>query len=92
MLIPSASILLTGALLTLVQAAINWYVWGVNLGSNSRLRQYAWPLTGLEFVNPGLSHLPAANQSIPSTAPFEPAQAKGAPMATDPDDVFKCVA
>jgi hypothetical protein len=92
MLIPSASIVLGGALLTAVLAAIDWYVWGVNLRSNPRLRQYAWLLTGVELVDLGINRLRAANQVVPPTAPFESAQAKGVPIATDPDDGFKRVA
>jgi hypothetical protein len=92
MLIPSAAILLGGALLTAVLVAIDWYVWGVNLGSNPRLRQYAWLLTGVELIDLGISRLLAANQVVLPTAAFESAQAKGVPISTDPDDGFKRVA
>jgi len=92
MLIPSAAILLGGALLTAVLVAIDWYVWGVNLGSNPRLRQYAWLLTGVELVDLGISRLHVANQVVLPTAAFESAQAKGVTIATDPDDGFKRVA
>jgi hypothetical protein len=86
MFIPSISILLGGALLTAVLAAIDWYVWGVNLGSNPRLRQYAWLPTGVELVDLGISRLLAAHQAVLPTASFESAQAKGVSIATDPDD------
>ena len=92
MLISSAVILLGGALLTAVMVTIDWYVWGVNLRSNPRIRQYAWLLTGVELVDLGLSRLRAANPAVLPAAPFESAQAKDVPVTTDPDDGFKRVA
>ncbi len=57
MLIPSTFVLLAGALLTAVLAAIDWYVWGLNLVSNPRQPRHVKPLTGLELVDWGLGRV-----------------------------------
>jgi hypothetical protein len=92
MLIPSTLTLLVGSLLIAVLAATDWYVWGSNLASNPRQPRRPQPLTGLELVDLALSRLIAVNEAILPKAAFERAQAKGTPVATDPDDGFKRVA
>jgi hypothetical protein len=87
MLIPSTLIVTVGALLTAVLAAIDWYVWGLNLATDPRQPRRPQPLTGLELIDLGLGRLIAANEAVLPTAAFESAQAK-----TDPGDGFRRVA
>jgi hypothetical protein len=92
MMIPSTLILLAGVLLIAVLAATDWYVWGLNLASNPRQPRLPQPLTGLELVDLALGRLIAVNEAVLPKAAFEHVQAKGTPVATDPDDGFKRVA
>jgi hypothetical protein len=92
MLIPSTLILLAGVLFIAVLAATDWYVWGLNLASNPRQPRRPQPLMGLELVDLALGRLIAVNEAVLPKAAFERAQAKGTPVATDPDDGFKRVA
>jgi hypothetical protein len=91
MLIPSTFVIAVGALLTAVLAAIDWYVWGLNLATNPRQPRRPQPLTGLELLDLGLGRLIAANEAALPTAPFG-SRDRHAPASTDPGDGFKRVA
>jgi hypothetical protein len=92
MLIPSTLVLFVGALLIAVLAASDWYIWGLNLVSNPRQPRHPQPLTGLELVDLALDRLIAVNEAVLPKAAFETARANSAPLAAEPDDVFKRVA
>ncbi|MBV8357329.1 MAG: hypothetical protein JO189_05260 [Deltaproteobacteria bacterium] len=92
MMIPSTIILFTAAVLIAVLAAVDWYVWGLNLVANPRQPRHPQPLTGLELVDLALARLIAANEAVLPKAVLETARANGAPVTTDPDDGFKRVA
>jgi hypothetical protein len=92
MLIPSSLALFVGLVVAGVVAAMDWYVWGLNLAVNPRQPRHPVPLTGLELVDLGLRRLIAANQAVLPRAAFGTVYAKGGPLATDPDDGFKRVA
>ncbi len=92
MLIPSSSILIAGALATAMLAAIDWYLWGLNLAVNPRQPRRPQPLTGLELIDLGLARLVASNRAVLPKAAFEAGQGHSTPLAKDPDDGFKRVA
>ena len=92
MMIPSTVVLFVGALATAAVAAIDWFVWGLNLASNPRQSRHPKPLTGLELVDLGLGRLIAANEAVLPKAAFESAQADGAVFTRDWDDGYKRVA
>jgi hypothetical protein len=91
MLIPSSLVVLAGALSIAALAAMDWYVWGLNLTVNPRQPRRPQPLTGLELVDLGLGRLTAANQAVLPKAVLE-ARRGSRRLATDPDDGFKRVA
>jgi hypothetical protein len=92
MLTPSTLVLFTGALLIAVLAAVDWYVWGLNLSSNPRQPRQAQPLTGLQLLDLALGRLVAVNEAVLPRAALERVRTNAAPLATDPDDGFKRVA
>jgi hypothetical protein len=92
MLMPSTFVVLTGVLLAAVAAALDWYVWGLNLASNPRQPHSVQPMTGLELLDLGLGRLIAFHRAILPKAAFASAHANNPPIATDPDDGFKRVA
>ena len=92
MLVPSTLALFGGLLLIGMLAAMDWFVWGLNLAVDPRQPRNPVPLTGLELVDLGLGRLIAANQAVLPRAALGAARANGGPVATDPDDGFKRVA
>lgn len=91
MLIPSTVALFVGLFLVGMLAAMDWFVWGLNLAVNPRLPRHPVPLTGLELIDLGLGRLIAANSAVLPRAALGVARAQR-PLATDPDDGFKRVA
>jgi hypothetical protein len=91
MLVPSSLALFVGLLLVGVLAAMDWFIWGLNLTVNPRQPRRPVPLTGLELVDLGLRRLIAANQAVLPRAALGASHANGR-LATDPDDGFKRVA
>jgi hypothetical protein len=90
-MIPSTLSLFVGLLLVGVLAAMDWYLWGLNLAINPRQPRNPVPLTGLELVDLGLRRLIATNQAVLPRAALGAAHANG-PLAANPDDGFKRVA
>ena len=90
MLIPSSWALFGGLVLLGALAAMDWFIWSLNLAVHPRQPRHPVPLTGLELVDLGLRRLIAVNEAVLPRAAF--ARAKGRPLATDPDDGFKRVA
>jgi hypothetical protein len=92
MLIPSTLVLFIGALAIAMVAATDWYVWGLTMTTNPRQPRRPVPLTGLELVDLALGRLIAVHEATLPKAALALARAKGARVATDPDDGFKRVA
>jgi hypothetical protein len=92
MLVPSTFVLFVGAFAVALLIAADWYVWGLNMTTSPRETRRPQPLTGIELVDLALGRLIAANEATLPKAAFATARAKGARLATDPDDGFKRVA
>jgi hypothetical protein len=92
MLIPSTLLAFVGTLVIAVVAAVDWYVWGLNLAINPRQPRHPQPLTGLELVDLGLARLIAANRAVLPRAALEATRANSVSIAAGPDDGFKRVA
>jgi hypothetical protein len=92
MLIPSTLFVVVGALFTATIAALDWYVWGLNLASDPRQPRNPQPLTGLELIDLGLSRLTSASRAALPKAAFDPVLGHHASATTNPDDGFKRVA